>query len=454
MRIAIISARSPLAAAGGNGQLTRPASLARALAGLGHRVTIYARAEDSSSPGTAILGHGVSVEHIPAGPARQLTAEEAARHMPALARQLAERWQTRPPDVVHAFGWTSGLAAFGATRGTGIPLLQCFESLGSAEHRQAGRTDVAACRVTLEAAIGRVADAVLASSAAEARELGRLAVPRSAIRVVPIGVDTSLFRPDAERVTKAPRAKRAKAEVGKTESARPARLIAFADSQVRGLQAIVRALTQLPRVELVVVGGPDARHLPRSGPFRELAQLATELRVRSRVTFAGEVGQAELPALLRSCDVMVSAARYEPSGAAAIQAMACGVPVVVPAVGGNADAVVDGITGLLVTPEHPGMLAHRVRALLARPALRQAYGIAAADRARSRYSFDRIGQETVAAYESCLQARSAATASPSLDDEMAALERTVDLFDLELRDMDLSQLDLSQLDLRAVAALA
>jgi glycosyltransferase involved in cell wall biosynthesis len=67
--------------------------------------------------------------------------------------------------------------------------------------------------------------------------------------------------------------------------------------------------------------------------------------------------------------------------------------------------VLDGITGLLVAPDHPAMVVHRLRALLARPAMLQAYGIAAADRARSRYSIDRTCQETVAAYERCLRAR-------------------------------------------------
>jgi glycosyltransferase involved in cell wall biosynthesis len=126
------------------------------------------------------------------------------------------------------------------------------------------------------------------------------------------------------------------------------------------------------------------------------------------VTFAGEVANGELPALLRSADVMVSATAYDPAGVAVIQGMACGLPVVASAVGGQRDAVLDGITGLLVEPEHPGMLVHRLRALLAQPAIRQAYGIAAADRARSRYGIERTSQETAASYERCLRARVAA----------------------------------------------
>ncbi len=120
------------------GSCCMPAVLARALARDGHRVTLYARRQDPVAPSTAILGAGVSVEHVKAGPARELSPEAAARYMPEVAAGLADRWRIKPPDVVHAFSWTAGLAAIGAVRGSGIPVVQSFESLGSIERRQAG----------------------------------------------------------------------------------------------------------------------------------------------------------------------------------------------------------------------------------------------------------------------------------------------------------------------------
>jgi glycosyltransferase involved in cell wall biosynthesis len=424
MRIALIAVQGQLmTAAEPGGQQAQPVSLARALAGAGHRVTLYTRRETANCARTAILGQGASLEHIAAGPARPLTAEQAARYMPGFAACLSERWRVKQPDIVHAFSWTSGLAAIGAVRGTEVPVLQTFESLASAERRQLRTADISASRVKLEAAIGRTVAGVLAASEDEADELARLAVPKAAIRIIPAGIDTDLFTRDGD-----------KAERG----SRP-RLVAFAPAgTTRGLESAVRALSQLPEAELVIIGGPDARHLPRTGPFRELAQLATVLRVRNRMTFAGEVGQAELAALLRSADVMISASGYEPAGTGAIQAMACGTPAIVSAVGGHGDAVVDGITGMLVAPDHPAMLAHRVRWLLARPALLQAFGIAAADRARSRYGADRIGQETIAAYERCLRSRSAAVTAA--EDELTGSDAEMEM-EMEM-------------DLRAVAALA
>jgi glycosyltransferase involved in cell wall biosynthesis len=412
MRIALIATDCPLASADESGsQPGQHTLLARALAAHGHRVTLYTRRDSSSSPRSAILGNGLSAQYVTAGPARRVPAEETAKYLPAFADHLARHWRVRRPDVVHAFSWTAGLVALGATRGLDVPVFQTFESLGSAERRHVAGADVTASRVKIEASIGRAATAVLARSVAEADELARLGVPMSAIRVIPCGIDTDLFSPDGARAQRGPRPK----------------LVTFAPGGVaHGLESVVRALALLPEAELVVAGGPDARHMPRTGPARDLSRLASAIGVRSRVTFAGEIAQGALPALLRSADIMVGASPYEPAGTAVVQAMACGTPTVVSAVGAHADAVVDGVTGLLVAPEHPAMLAHRVRMLLSRPALLQAYGIAAADRARSRYSLQRIGQETAAAYDRCLRARSA-TALGSAEDAMAGYTAEPDL---------------------------
>jgi len=409
MRIALITAHNPVATSVTDGQLAQPASLARALADHGHRVTVYARQHRADSPRTSILGRGASVEHVTAGPPRPLPDDQSARYSPEFAGYLADRWRVRPPDVVHAFSWVGGLAAMGALRGMAIPVLQTFGSLACAERRHGADDEVSAARLRMEACLARSTDMVLAGSSAEAEELARLGVPKPAVRVIPAGVDTDTFTPQGER---APRGSRY-------------RLVSVAPAgEPRGLPSVVRALSQLPDTELVIVGGPDGRHLPRTGPWRDLCQLAVQLGVRNKITFAGSVPEADLPALLRSADLMVSAHAYEPAGIAAIRAMACGIPVVAAAAGAHNDAVVDGVTGLLIAPENPGMLAHRVRTLLARPVLLQALGYAAADRAQSRYALDRIGRETAAAYEWCQRGQTAAQveSEPAEDAEEASAQ--------------------------------
>ena len=112
---------------------------------------------------------------------------------------------------------------------------------------------------------------------------------------------------------------------------------------------------------------------------------------------------------MSSADLLVSTAPYEPVGMTAIQAMACGTPVVAATAGAEQDAVVEKTTGLILPPGSPAQLAVRVRRLLANSLRLEAYGIAATDRARSRYSWERIGRETLAAY-ACCSPRAAAAA--------------------------------------------
>jgi glycosyltransferase involved in cell wall biosynthesis len=220
-------------------------------------------------------------------------------------------------------------------------------------------------------------------------ELVRMGIPRASITVVPPAVDTSQFCPDG------PAAERAE---------RP-RLLAVAPLRAdQGLDRLVRVLAALPGTELVIAGGPPKRQLRTDKVYKELMQLARKLRVQRRLEFTGQVGHADLPALLRSADLLVSAAPYDPAGVVTTAAMACGTAVAASAVGGNRDAILDETTGLLVAPGRPDLLARRVRRLLATPLRLEAFGIASADRAAARYCAERIGRETAAAYERCLTA--------------------------------------------------
>ncbi len=381
------AARGASAADTGN-QARGLSALARTLGELGHQVTIYMRKDAQSLPARAQLAAGVTVEHLPAGPATRLPADKVLQHMAAFSGQLAQRWHRDTPDIVHSHFWTGGLAALAATRDVRVPVVQTFHSLGTAERRHGTLAAGSEARLRLEALIGRSVSAVLASSSSELAELARLGVPRTSIRVVPYGVDTGEFLPDG------PVARR---------SSRP-RLLAVAPLTERSrLDVIVRAIADVPRCELVVAGGPPRAQLSQDPVYRSLVRLARQLRVADRVVFVGQVSRARMPALLRSADLLVHTALYEPFGMVPLEAMACGTPVMAAAGGSHQDAIVDGTTGVLVNPGQPAALARRVRQLLASPMLLQGYGIAAADRARSRYSWDRIGRETLAVYERSLQ---------------------------------------------------
>ena len=395
MRIALVAHHgSPLTQATSQESFPQAAGIAehaQVLAKLGHRVTIYARRDSRGLPGSAILAPRVTVEHVAAGPLAPLAGDELAAHVAEFGDYLAQRWHRNPPDLVHAYFWTSGLAALAAARGRGIPLVQTFGTLGAAERRHGPAAEQQDGRIRMEACIARSAHAVLASTAAEASELARMGVPRTSVTVVPFGVDNDEFAPEG------PVAKRS----GRS------RLLAVVPeltlAQHQGLGVLVRMLARVPGAELVIAGGPARSQLSKEPAYRELIHLAERFGVADRLVFTGKVAAAGLPPLFRSADLLVSAVPYDPVGSVAIAAMACGTPVAACAADGLTDAVLDGTTGVLVPPGRPDLLGQRVRLLLASPLRLEAFGIAAADRARARYSFDRISRETLAAYERCLQ---------------------------------------------------
>jgi D-inositol-3-phosphate glycosyltransferase len=372
--------------------------LTRKLAGQGHQVTVYAQKNLADVPDQAELHAGVRVEHIDAGPVAATGPGDAdlLERVPAFSGPLRSLWESDRPDVVHALAWTSGLAALAAARDLGIPVVQEFSSLSVAERRAAAgqpgavRADGAsAARIRLEPAIGRSATAVVATNTAEVSDLASLGVHRSSIRIVPWGVDTDLFTPEG------PVAKR---------NGRP-RLLTAADlTQRKPLETLFRALTKVPGAELLIVGGPAEADLPKDDNYVKLAKFAATLGITDRVIFTGAVEYAAMPPLLRSADLVISTCQYEPSGTTSLQAMACGTPVIAPPVGGHMDAVVDGTTGIIIPPDRPALLAQRIRQLLAHPMLIEAYGVAAVDRVRSRYSWDRIAGETLAVYDRVTQA--------------------------------------------------
>ena len=377
--------------------------LTRKLAGQGHQVTVYTQKNLADVPDQAELHAGVRVEHIDAGPVADTTTEprdaDLLERVPAFSGPLRSLWESDRPDVVHALAWTSGLAALAAARDLGIPVVQEFSSLSVAERRAAaGSKDhpgavkadgASAARIRLEPAIGRSATAVVATNSAEVSDLASLGVHRSSIRIVPWGVDTDLFTPEG------PVAKR---------NGRP-RLLTAADlTQRKPLETLLRALTKVPDAELLVVGGPAETELSTDDNYVKLAKFAATLGIADRVIFTGKVEYADMPPLLRSADLVISTCQYEPSGTTSLQAMACGTPVIAPPVGGHMDAVVDGTTGIIIPPDRPALLAQRIRQLLAHPMLIEAYGVAAVDRVRSRYSWDRIAGETLAVYDRVTQA--------------------------------------------------
>jgi glycosyltransferase involved in cell wall biosynthesis len=395
MKISMVSEHaSPLAALGGvdaGGQNVHVASLAEALARRGADVVVHTRRDDPRPPRRVPLHHGAEVDHVDAGPPREIPKDNLLPYMDDFATDLRRQWLRNRPDVVHAHFWMSGLAATWAARPLGIPVVLTLHALGVVKRRHQGAKDTSPPgRLGIESDLVHQVDAVVATCADEAFELARLGAPRGRVSVAPSGVDLTAFTPRGPAVPRRP---------GLARVLFVGRLV-----ERKGIGNAVTAMSAVPGAELVIAGGPDPAQLHLDGEVRRLRRLAVAGGVADRVAFLGRVGRADLPALYRSADVVACVPWYEPFGIVPVEAMACGIPVVASAVGGLIDTVVDGVTGLHVPPRCPERTAEALLDLLADPGGRARLGAAGARRARALFSWDRVAALTLGVYRRVVDA--------------------------------------------------
>jgi glycosyltransferase involved in cell wall biosynthesis/phosphoheptose isomerase len=403
MRVAMISEHaSPLAALGGvdaGGQNVHVAALASGLARLGHRVDVYTRRDDPHTPERVPLCPGATVVHVPAGPPRVVSKDDLLPYMDAFGDWVGRDWDEHgAPDVVQGHFWMSGLAALRAARPRGVPVAQTFHALGTVKRRYQGDADPSpASRLELERRLGREVDLVLATCSDEVVELSRMGVDACDVTVVPCGVDTTHFTP-----------------VGATQRrARPRLLLVGRMVERKGFDVAVRALADLPDVELVIAGGPPAAELDGDTEAARLRDLAESLGVADRVTMTGQVPHQDMPAMYRSADVVLATPWYEPFGITPLEAAACGRPLVGSAVGGLLDSVEDGVTGLLVPARDVSALTYAVQRLLADPETAAAMGRAARVRAVERFDWSTVCRQTEEALARLCRSTTAAASTPT-----------------------------------------
>ncbi|MEE2033068.1 glycosyltransferase [Rhodococcus chondri] len=396
MKIAMVSEHaSPLAAPGGadaGGQNVHVAELSAALVRAGHEVAVYTRRDDPDLPDRVRAREDYEVVHVPAGPPTHLPKDELLPLMGEFGSFLEQEWSADPPDITHAHFWMSGIATQLAARSSALPTVQTFHALGVVKRRHQGSADTSpADRIRLEKLIARGANRVAATCSDEVFELARMGLPRSHTSVVPCGVDLARFEP--------------------TGPAGPPRKFAHRLVTVgrlvprKGFDVAIEALALLPDTELVIAGGPPNGSLSHDPEAARLLAVAERCGVRDRVRMPGQVSRGEMPALLRSADIVLCTPWYEPFGIVPLEAMACGRPVIASAVGGMLDTVVDGVTGCLIPPRSPEAVAAAARQLLADTTTLATYGIAGRDRASARYSWDRVAADTVRTYQRCVPAR-------------------------------------------------
>ena len=390
MRIELVSEHAnPLAAVGGvdaGGQNVHVAALAAGLTRRGHRVVVATRRDDRDTPQWVQAPEGYLVEHVPAGPPTEVPKDDLLPHMGEMAAHLRQRWAEDPPDLVHAHFWMSGVAATEAAAPLGLPVLQTFHALGTVKRRHQGDRDTSPPgRIAVESRLCRSVDRVIATCRDEVVELAAAGLDPLKASVVPCGVDVDHFTPGEGPARQ-----------------RPTLLVVGRLVERKGVADVVAALADLPGVDLLVAGGPPSDELVVDPEAARLRELAEETGIADRLHLIGSVARRDMPALLRSADVVLAVPWYEPFGIVPLEAMACGRPVVGSAVGGLLDTVVPGVCGELVPPRRPDLLAAALRDLLDDPARRATYGEEGVRRVRARYGWDRVCAETEQVYAGVL----------------------------------------------------
>jgi D-inositol-3-phosphate glycosyltransferase len=374
--LAILSMHtSPLAQPGtgdGGGMNVYVRELGAALARAGVVADIYTRAASPEDPDVVAVEPGLRVHHVTAGPREQVDKEDLPALVDEFTAGVLGRLADDPADAIHANYWLSGVAGHTLKHALELPLVSTFHTL---DRVKAEDSDDPGPRAEAEAAVIGCSDAILASCEVEARQLHELydADP-SRIEIVAPGVDHAFFAPGDRR--------QARRALGFDENA-PLLLFVGRIQPLKGLDVAVRALAALAdeRVHLVAVGGPSGPH--GDAEVARVHALVKALGVDDRVRFVPPQRHELLSTYYRAADVCLVPSRSESFGLVALEAAACGTPVVASAVGGLLTLVDHGTTGFLVEGRDPDAFGAYTSELLDNPARGAEFSAAAAQRARA-----------------------------------------------------------------------
>jgi D-inositol-3-phosphate glycosyltransferase len=408
--IAMISYHTcPLAVLGGKdtgGMNVYVRELASQLGKMGVHVDVFTRSQDEHVPHVLHdLGYGNRVVHIPAGPEKPLPKPELVKYIPEFAEGIRRFAQDKHIhyDLIHSHYWMSGVAAEDLVTTWKVPVVQMFHTLGAMKNRVA-RSEAemeGEYRVEGEKDVLKAADRVIVATPAEQTQLEFLykADPHKLVTIPP-GVDTTHFYPisceEANEIVGVPCEKRPLLFVGRIEP------LKGVDTLIRAIAYIKEQglLDEYPHYLSIIGGDPSGQDM--NAEMLRLKALCQMLGIGDLVVFLGKRNQNLLPYYYSAAQAVIVPSHYESFGMVALEAMACGTPVVASQVGGLAFLVQDGETGFVVPDDDPVALGDCLVKIICEPGLRERLGAQANAYAQS-YAWDKIADRVVQVYDDLLQ---------------------------------------------------
>ncbi|WP_299024390.1 glycosyltransferase [uncultured Thermanaerothrix sp.] len=420
LNVAMISFHTcPLATLGGKdtgGMNVYVAELTRHLGQMGIHVDVFTRSQDEHVPHVLHnLGYGNRVVHVPAGPEKPLPKSELYTYLDEFSRGVSEFAQNKHIHyhLVHSHYWLSGLVAERLKREWNVPVVHMFHTLGVMKNRVARSPSEhePPVRLEKETHLVQTVDHIVAATPAEKAQLEFLYHTDSRkISIIPPGVDVGRFYPIPKD--------EARAFVGVPDEAR---MILFVGriEPLKGIETLIRALRLIqdtgrlaccPHYLAIIGGNPPTGAEQMDSEMTRLQRLAKQLGVKDVVLFLGKQAQESLPYYYSAADVLVLPSHYESFGMVALEAMACGTPVIASQVGGLPFLVRDGVTGFVIPDGEPAILADRLTQLILDSNLREQMGKRAVEHAQP-YAWTKIVRQIVRLYERLLTLQ---TAPPGL----------------------------------------
>ena len=408
-RVAMLSAHtSPLEQPGtgdAGGMNVYVLELSRQLAARGIDVEIFTRATSRHQPPIVEAEPGILVRHVAAGPFEGLQKNDLPSQLCGFVRDVLRVEVERDPghfDLVHSHYWLSGQIGTVTRERWGVPLVHTMHTMAKVKNARLAAGDVPepVGRIAGEEEIVRLADRLIANTAEESRELVEMygADPRR-IEVVHPGVDLGVFRSgrqlEARRALGVPDDAALVLFAGRIQPLKAPGVVIEAAARMLELDPSLRG-----RLRVAVVGGASGTGIDHP---TALTDLSSGLGLTDHVTFVPTVNQHDLADWYAAASVVCVPSYNESFGLVAIEAQACGTPVVAASVGGLATAVSDGVTGVLVEGHDPADYAAALYPLLADPELRAAMSAKAVRHAES-FGWDVTAERTLAVYEEAVQA--------------------------------------------------